>query len=255
MRERVVLLGLELFERFGFAGALRWLHVLFGIAWIGLLYYFNFVQVPAFAELSAGARNEAIAKLASRALWWFRWAALGTAIFGLLITGATQDYYEDFFKRANGVSILLGMIIALTMLYNVWMVIWPNQRIVIANAVNVLNGGQPDPNAPAAGRRAFLASRMNTIFSIPMLWFMVGTAHFYTGGTFGFDLSAGKVFGFLIIALVIWAVLEANALGLIGGVAVGNPGKQIFESVRIVIISGFVLWAIYWLLSEIFLKA
>jgi len=188
-----VLLGLELFERAGFTGALRWLHVLFGIAWIGLLYYFNFVQVPAFAEFTPEARNEAIAKLASRALWWFRWAALGTAIFGILITGATEDYYKDFFKRANGVSILLGMIIALTMLYNVWMVIWPNQRIVIANAVNVMNGGAPDPNAAGAGRRAFLASRMNTIFSIPMLWFMVGTAHFYTGDTFGFDLSAGKV--------------------------------------------------------------
>jgi uncharacterized membrane protein len=252
-----VVLGLELFERFGFSGALRWLHVLFGIAWIGLLYYFNFVQVPAFAEFSAGARNEAIAKLASRALWWFRWAALGTAIFGLLITGATQDYYEDFFKRANGVSIFLGMIIALTMLYNVWMVIWPNQRIVIANAVNVLNGGQPDPNAAPAARRAFLASRQNVIFSIPMLWFMVGTAHFYTGETFASidGLSAGKVVGFLVIALVIWAVLEANALGLIGGVAPGNPGKQIYESVSAILISGFVLWAIYWLLSEIFLKA
>ena len=198
-----MLLGLELFERAGFTGALRWLHVLFGIAWIGLLYYFNFVQVPAFAEFTPEARNEAIAKLASRALWWFRWAALGTAIFGILISGATEEYYKDFFKRANGVSIFLGMLIALTMLYNVWMVIWPNQRVVIANAVNVMNGGAPDPNAAAAGRRAFLASRMNVIFSIPMLWFMVGTAHFYTGSTFGFDLSAGKVAAFLVISLVI----------------------------------------------------
>jgi hypothetical protein len=255
-----VLLALELFQRAGFTGALRWLHVLFGIAWIGLLYYFNFVQVPAFAEFSPAARNEAIAKLASRALWWFRWAALGTAIFGILITGATEDYYQDFFKKATGVSILLGMIIALTMLYNVWMVIWPNQRIVIANAVNVMNGGSPDPNAAAAGRRAFLASRMNTIFSIPMLWFMVGTAHFYNSDVFaiaapGFELSAGKLLGFLLISLVIWAVLEANALGLIGGVAPGSPGKQIYETVRTTIISGFVLWAVLWLLSEIFLKA
>ena len=247
-----MVVALELFERGGFAAGLRWLHVLFGIAWIGLLYYFNFVQVPAFAEMSAPARNEAIAKLASRALWWFRWAALGTAIFGILITGATQDYYQDFFKRANGVSIFLGMIIALTMLYNVWMVIWPNQRIVIDNAIKVAGGASPDPAAASAGRRAFLASRMNVIFSIPMLWFMVGTAHFYTN--LGFDLSAGKVAGFLIISLVIWGVLEANALGLIGGTAVGSPGKQIYESVRNVIISGFVLWAIYWLLSELFLK-
>ncbi|MEY2740633.1 MAG: hypothetical protein RL283_735, partial [Actinomycetota bacterium] len=64
---------------------MRWLHILAGIMWIGLLYYFNFVQVPAFAELDAGARNQAVDKLASRALWWFRWAAVATLVFGVLI--------------------------------------------------------------------------------------------------------------------------------------------------------------------------
>jgi uncharacterized membrane protein len=240
-------MAVQLFERFGFSGALRWLHVLFGIAWIGLLYYFNFVQVPSFAEMSAAARNEAITKLATRALWWFRWAALGTAIFGLLITGATKDYYKDFFSRADGASIFLGMIIALTMLYNVWMVIWPNQRIVIANAANVLAGGQADPAAAAAGRRAFLASRQNVLFSISMLWFMVGTTHFYT--VFA-EPGAGSVWLFLIIALIIAGVLEANALGFIGGTG-PDPQRQIYESVPNVIISGFVLWAILWILSEI----
>ena len=242
-----MVLAVQLFERFGFAGALRWLHVLFGITWIGLLYYFNFVQVPSFAEMSAAARNEAITKLATRALWWFRWAALGTAIFGILIAGATQDYWKDFFSQARGASIFIGMIIALTMLYNVWMVIWPNQRIVIANAANVLAGGQADPAAAAAGRRAFLASRQNVMFSIPMLWFMVGTAHFYTAFS---DPGGGSVWLFLIIALIIVGVLEANALGFIGGTAAG-PVKQIYEGVPNVIISGFVLWAVLWILTEI----
>jgi uncharacterized membrane protein len=242
-----VVQAVQLFERFGFSGALRWLHVLFGIAWIGLLYYFNFVQVPSFAEMSAAARNEAITKLATRALWWFRWAALGTAIFGILITGATKDYYKDFFSRADGASIFLGMIIALTMLYNVWMVIWPNQRIVIANAANVLAGGQADPAAAAAGRRAFLASRQNVMFSIPMLWFMVGTTHFYTVFS---EPGAGSVWLFLIIALILVGVLEANALGFIGGTA-ASPVKQPYESVPNVIISGFVLWAVLWILTEI----
>jgi uncharacterized membrane protein len=247
-----VVQAVQLFERFGFAGALRWLHVLFGIAWIGLLYYFNFVQVPSFAEMSAAARNEAITKLATRALWWFRWAALGTAIFGILITGATKDYWKDFFSQARGASIFLGMIIALTMLYNVWMVIWPNQRIVIANAANVLAGGQADPAAAAAGRRAFLASRQNVMFSIPMLWFMVGTAHFYNQGSFVIpgDPGGGNVWLFLIIALIIVGVLEANSLGFIGGTATG-PVKQPYEAVRNVIISGFVLWAVLWILTEI----
>jgi uncharacterized membrane protein len=250
-----VVVGLELFQRFGISAGLRWLHVLFGIAWIGLLYYFNFVQVPSFAEMSAAARNEALTKLASRALWWFRWAALGTAIFGILITGATKDYYKNFFSRANGASIFLGIVIAMTMLYNVWMVIWPNQRIVIANAANVLAGEQPDPAAAAAGRRSFLASRQNVMFSIPMLWFMVATAHFYNGGAFvsSGDPGGGKVWGFLVIALVIWGVLEANALGFIGGTSAG-PTKQLYERVPSVIISGFVLWLILWILSEIFLK-
>jgi uncharacterized membrane protein len=249
-----MVLALELFKRFGFTGALRWLHVLFGITWIGLLYYFNFVQVPSFAQLSAPARNEAIQKLAARALWWFRWAAVGTAIFGLLITGATKDYYQDFFKRANGVSILVGMIIALVMLANVWMVIWPNQRIVIANATNVLAGGQPDPAATAAGRRASLASRQNTLFSVSMLWFMVATSHFYLGETFtNGELGAGKAWTFIIISLIIVAALEANALGYIGGTGPG-PTKWVYESVQNVIISAFVLWAVLWLLSEILLK-
>jgi uncharacterized membrane protein len=242
-----VVQAVQLFERFGFAGALRWLHVLFGIAWIGLLYYFNFVQVPSFAEMSASARNEAITKLATRALWWFRWAALGTAIFGILIAGATKDYFDGFFSQARGASIFLGMIIALTMLYNVWMVIWPNQRIVIANAANVLGGGEADPAAAAAGRRAFLASRQNTLFSISMLWFMVATAHFYPAFS---DPGGGKVWLFLIIALVIVGVLEANALGFIGGTGPG-PQKQIYENVPNVIVSGFVLWAILWILTEI----
>ena len=70
---------------------LRWAHVLAGITWIGLLYYFNFVQVPAFAELDAGARNQAVDKLASRALWWFRWAAAATFALGILILLAPEE--------------------------------------------------------------------------------------------------------------------------------------------------------------------
>jgi hypothetical protein len=133
------------------------------------------------------------------------------------------------------------------MLYNVWMVIWPNQRIVIANAANVLAGGQADPAAAAAGRRSFLASRQNVMFSIPMLWFMVGTTHFYTVFS---EPGAGSVWLFLIIALIIVGVLEANALGFIGGTATG-PVKQPYESVPNVIISGFVLWVVLWILTEI----
>ena len=161
---------------------MRYLHVLVGIAWIGLLYYFNLVQVPALASYGdeAKARNLTLDKLARRALWWFRWAAIMTLGTGILITGQ-PDYWQNFLNTGstNGIghdaAISVGMIFAITMAANVWMVIWKNQKVVLANAVNVLGGGQADPNAAAAGRRALLASRQNMIFSVSMLWFMVGT--------------------------------------------------------------------------------
>ena len=177
---------LIVFKREGLNGwefLFRWAHVLAGITWIGLLYYFNFVQVPAFAELDAGARNQAVDKLASRALWWFRWAAMATLAFGILILGVQKEFGSDggsqltngdYWKTAPGVAISTGILLAVTMFANVWLVIWPNQKKVIANARNVLAGGEADPEAAAAGRRAALASRQNTIFSFTMLWFMVG---------------------------------------------------------------------------------
>ncbi len=139
---------------------MRYLHVLVGIAWIGLLYYFNLVQVPALATYGdeAKARNITLDRVARRALWWFRWAAIATLGTGILITGQ-PDYWQNFLNweganamNAKNASITVGMIYAITMAANVWMVIWKNQKVVLANAVNLLNGGQADPNAAAAGR-------------------------------------------------------------------------------------------------------
>ena len=100
---------LDIFSRYGYAYLSRYLHVVVGITWIGLLYYFNFVQVPAFAEMEGAARNNAIDKLASRALWWFRWAAVATVVTGLLILGfqqhgdsSSQLTSMDYFKTLPG---------------------------------------------------------------------------------------------------------------------------------------------------------
>src|SRR6476619_1672924 len=103
--------ALDIFSKTGFAFLSRWSHVIFGITWIGLLYYFNFVQVPAFAEMEAAARNNAIDKLASRALWWFRWAAVATVVTGLLILWF-QDQFDDmdYFKSRQGAGIALGIL-------------------------------------------------------------------------------------------------------------------------------------------------
>ncbi|HLG00726.1 MAG TPA: hypothetical protein VI916_09650, partial [Acidimicrobiia bacterium] len=115
----------------------RYGHFLSGITWIGLLYYFNFVQVPAFAEMEAGARSEALRKVTFRALWWFRMGALLTFLTGVLILGFQRNLgenFSDYFATQVGTSIAWGALLATTMFLNVWLVIWPNQKIVIGSA-------------------------------------------------------------------------------------------------------------------------
>ena len=189
----------------------RYLHILFGITWIGLLYFFNVVQVPAYALMEPGARGEALRKVTFRALWWFRWAALCTFLTGiwLLSVGRLWDW-----KGQEGLSISIGVLLATTMFLNVWGVIWPNQKINIASSEAVAAGGQADPRAAKAANKAGRASRVNTLFSIPMLFFMVFTVHFSQRYK---DPTGGKIVAYVLIAVVIWAVMEASALGLIGG--------------------------------------
>ena len=176
---------------FGF----RWLHILVGIMWIGLLYYFNFVQVPAFAAFGdeARARNIAIDKVARKALWWFRWAA-------------------------------------------------------------VLAGGEADPNAAAAGRKAVMASRQNAIFSVSMLFFMVYKSHKVQDTTN--LVSSSDMMTYWIISLVVIAILELNALGLMPWKTQANKGLNVLydgKGVRNPIIAAFGLWVVFLVLSEIFL--
>jgi uncharacterized membrane protein len=238
---------------FGF----RWLHVLVGIAWIGLLYYFNLVQVPGLAAYGdeGKARNITIDKIARRALWWFRWAAIATLATGLLITGQ-ENYWQNFMNGSasgNGhdVAISVGMVLGILMAANVWMIIWKNQRVVLANAANVLGGGEADPNAATAGRKALLASRQNMIFSVSMLWFMVGAAHFYSGAFP--DATQSDVRTYFIISIVIIALLELNAIGIFGGIKAGNKMLWMYESHKNALITSGVLWLVLWILSEVLL--
>ena len=233
---------MEIFENFADPGGplsvlTRGAHVLVGIAWIGLLYFFNFVQVPAYAELSDGARSEALRKLTWRALWWFRWAALLTFLFGLMLLtiqgdGENMDLY---LSGVGGTAILTGMLFGTTMFLNVWGVIWRAQKVVIGSAETVAAGGDANPEAPAAAKRAARASRCNTLFSIPMLWYMVFAAH----GAVWFDGIGGTV-GYWVLVLALWAIIEASALGLIGGI--DSPlNKAMFDKHRDTIMAGFVL--------------
>ena len=198
----------------------RFSHVLFGITWIGLLYYFNFVQTEYFKEAEPSARVDAFSKLAPRALWWFRWAAMLTLITGLVLlyprhTGLTAD-------------ITVGATMATLMFLNVWLIIWPNQKIIVESNQAVAAGGEANPDAAAAAPKAALASRTNTLFSIPMLYFMGSSAHLPSGSMSG-NMTA------VLIALAIVGALEANAI-------YGKQGP--LTTVRGVIISGFVLTAV-----------
>ena len=160
----------------------------------------------------------------------------------------------DYFKSVPGMAIATGILLALTMFFNVWLVIWPNQKKVIANARNVQAGGDADPSAAAAGRKALLASRMNTIYSFTMLLFMVGTAHFFLPGNFKFAPSGGERATYWAIAVIIWLVLELNALGVIGGTAAGGL-NWIYDSHKNALITGFVLVVVYYFLFYVVLKA
>ena len=139
--------ALEFLSRFG--------HVLSGLTWIGLLYFFNFVQTPPMPELSDGARSEALRKLTFRALWWFRYAALMTFLFGIVIVGIqSAEENSNYLEGPKGTAIMTGMLFGITMFLNVWGIIWRNQKVVIGNAETVAGGGAANPDAPAAAKAA-----------------------------------------------------------------------------------------------------
>jgi uncharacterized membrane protein len=148
---------------------IRWLHILAGITWIGLLYYFNAVQVQALALARADGTAGGISKhVAPRALLWFRWAAVVTWLAGAVyLSRSGIGFWNAFLLQGPAAPIGVGAWLGTIMLFNVWVLIWPNQK-------KVLGLVQADDAAKAkAGRVAFLASRTNTMLSLPMLYFMV----------------------------------------------------------------------------------
>lgn len=168
----------------------RWAHVLFGIVWIGMLYYFNFVQTEYFKEAEADAKADAIKKLAPRALWWFRWGAMFTFLTGLSLlhqVGASTDI-------AGMPVIWVGTLAGTLMFLNVWLIIWPHQQVVL---------GLKQGDGPTSAGKAGLASRTNTLLSGPMLFGMLGSKHL-------FIQDAGGIGFYAAVALIL--ALEANAL-------------------------------------------
>jgi uncharacterized membrane protein len=146
---------------------MRWLHVLSGVMWIGLLWYFNFVQIPSMPRIP-DEQKPAIGKvIAPAALFWFRWAALATVVTGVLLALMNGYLAPALMLQKPFTAIGIGMWLALVMAVNVWFIIWPNQK----KALGIVQVA-PEEKAKAA-RLAMLTSRFNTMFSIPMLFCMV----------------------------------------------------------------------------------
>ena len=154
----------------------RWLHVLSGIMWIGLLWYFNFVQIPSMPNIPDDQKPAISKVIAPKALFWFRWAALATLLTGLILAhlngylhnAMTLDTYD-----AKYFMIGIGMWLGIIMAFNVWVIIWPNQK----KALGIITVDAKEK--ASAARKAMLFSRTNTLLSIPMLYCMVGAQNLY----------------------------------------------------------------------------
>jgi uncharacterized membrane protein len=213
---------------------LRWIHVLAGITWIGMLYYFNFVQTPFFgSELGGQAKGLMTRGLVPNALWWFRWGAMFTFLSGWTIVLMKLTHGNQALGSAYMTLILTGGLMGTLMWFNVWFVIWPAQQVVIANAEKVAGGGDPDPTAAGRGARAGLASRTNTLFSIPLLFSMVSAANLPGLAT---PAPGGGPATYWIVALIVILAVEANAL-----VGSGMPTQKPLGSVSGTIHAGLAL--------------
>ena len=144
-------------------GVLQWLHVFFGITWIGLLYYFNFVQTPVMPTVPAELKPGVSKYIAPKALFYFRWGAAFTVLTGLLLAWSYGELVEALTLQPSARLIGIGMWLALIMAFNVWAIIWPNQKRVLGIVA------ADDASKAKAAATAGIASRLNVLLSIPML--------------------------------------------------------------------------------------
>jgi len=218
----------------------RYLHFLAGICWIGILWYFNFIQTPFFgSELGGQAKGAMTRGLVPNALWWFRWGAMFTFISGLVIL-AMKLHGGVGLGDGYMTRILTGALMGTFMWANVWFVIWPAQKVVIQNAETVAAGGEANPAAAAAGGRAGMASRTNTLFSIPMLFFMGSASHLPTFANGSNDAVYWAIAGVII--------LFAEAQALIGP---GAPTQKPLTSVSGTIHAGLALTVVLYLVGAL----
>jgi uncharacterized membrane protein len=184
---------------------LRWFHVLAGITWIGLLYFFNFVNVPFQGVLEKEFKPKVNPPLLTRALWWFRWSAMVTFVVGWVLLFYKYSYGNLWFDISGNLSdraiwILFGGILGSIMWFNVWFVIWPAQKQIIG----FLKAGQTPPEMPAIAKRALTFSRVNAYLSGPMLFGMIAPNNY----------GAATPLAFVIVMVVgmgtVWFLIKTS---------------------------------------------
>lgn len=231
---------MEILTGNGIEVLLRWLHVLAGITWIGVLYYFNFIQTPFFgSELGGTAKSAMTRGLVPNALWWFRWGAMFTFLSGWTIVLYRWQHLGIPLTDGYMTKILTGGLMGSIMWFNVWFIIWPAQQVVIASATQVAGGGQPIPEAAARGGKAGMASRTNTLLSIPMVFFMVSAANLP-----GF-LAGTNDTVYWVFALLVLAAIEVNAL-----IGPGASTQKPLTTVSGTIHMGLAVWLLLYVVGS-----
>lgn len=229
----------------------RYFHIIGGVAWIGVLWYINFIQGGYVGGLDAAGQTTAKQKLFPKVMWYFRYGALLTFLTGVALIGIKgfdpkgmglligQPVWNAWFAK-----IFPGFMFATIMFLNVWLVIWPRQKKVIAAA----NGEKID-GVPAMARRGFLASRTNTLLSIPMLFFMAAANNLKIR-----DVSSAQLQLWIIIVSGVLLLIEANALFTTNDPAAKPATFKPFESIKGVIHMGFLLTILLYVGVELLLK-
>ena len=217
----------------------RWAHYFAGVAWIGMLWYFNFIQGGWFKTTDADTKNNALKQMVPNALWWFRWGAMFTFISGVyLLYVRINDIgmsWDVLSKSSWALWILVGGLMGTYMFLNVWLIIWPAQKIILAKA-NGEDIGDADPADAAA--RAGVASRTNTLFSIPLLFTMGAATHLPT------SVRGTGIGTALAVSCALVTLIEINA-------AIAPKKMGPITTVRGVITSGVVLWVVLYLIIDL----
>jgi uncharacterized membrane protein len=238
----------SIFSTSGSEMLFRYIHYFAGVVWIGMLYYFNFVQGEWFKELDADekikpSRGVAVRFLVPRALAWFRYGALFTFLSGVVLLGLKGHAFgAEMFNTSWWAFISVGSLLGTIMFLNVWLIIWPNQKIVIASAKQIAAGGAALPEAAAAGAKAGNASRHNTLFSLPMLFFMGAASHLPAQVNPEYK---GSILALVIILIV--GLLELNAIK-------GKTDNIKITSIKGVTHMGLFLTVILYVVIEVLIK-